>query len=57
MIKRNLIGAHYSQMYNGYKFNGVIENNPKAIKFYKTIGLDIFEPKVKKDVVKKVNDK
>lgn len=57
MIKKNLIGTHYSQTYNGYRFSGVIENNPKAIKFYKTIGLDIFEPKVKKNVVKKVIDK
>jgi len=51
MIKEELIGAY---MKNG-SFSGIIKNDPKSIKLYKMLGLDIFEDEnpVKKEPIKK----
>ncbi len=51
MIKKELIGAY---MKKG-SFSGVIKDDPKSIKLYKMLGLDVFEDDkpVKKEPIKK----
>jgi len=53
MIKKEFIGAKIIK--HGH-FAVTIKDDPKSIKLYKALGLDIFEPK-KKDAIKKESDK
>lgn len=53
MIRKKLIGAHITL--RGV-WSGTIKDDPKSIKLYKELGLDIFEP-TKKNATKKESTK
>jgi hypothetical protein len=43
MIKPSELGKEYTVTYNMRKYTVTISNDPANFKFYKTIGLDVFE--------------
>lgn len=53
MIKLEEIGKEYTVKYNNMMFTVTIKNDPSQYKYYKTLGLDVFEEKPKKKSSKK----
>jgi len=54
MIKEDEIGKEYTVTFNGLVFTTTISQDPSQYKFYRTLGLDVFD--LKKEITDKLDE-